>query len=542
MFIKKRMSISSKVIAALGVILIATIGIAPLSLQAQADTEAPANDGVEGVKIKEVGDGEVTLQWDVATDNVGVKGYYVYYADKSVITNSDKDEYDEKVDTGNVITYSVTGLTNDTKYYFAVTAYDAAGNESESYSMEVSATPSASSGAGSGQDSTAPTVALATAANSTTVKIVFSEKVKLPSTNPATAFNVKDVISEKILAVTDAAIDPSDTTGKTVLLTTATQEKGKKYELTVGIAVTDVSGNPIKSGTSDTAVFNGSDATADAKPAASEEKVTLTSVKVIDEVGIEVQFSTKVRLSVNPLDNFIIAEKENSKNRLGVKSVVLNKKDESKVLVVTEPQSNVEYVIIASDIIGQDGSPIDLNQNTAQFKGLAGEGSPTPPPSTEDPDKDADADPTPPETDKTPDPITPPIEDKTAPTDISGLTAKMNEDNSVRLSWVASKDLSDVDDQVLYISTDGGKTYDRGRSVGALATKFDIKGLSTETTYTFKIAAKDEAGNESEGATVVAKVSTLPETGPGLATLALGSFAAAYGVQRRRKKKELAEQ
>jgi len=517
---KKHMNLSSKLIATLGIVFIATIGFAPASLYAQADTEAPANDGVEGVKVKEVGDSEVTLQWDVATDNVGVKGYYVYYADKSVLSNSDKDEYDEKVDVGNVITYTVTGLTNDTKYYFAITAYDAAGNESESYSMEVSATPSEKTGAGSGKDSTAPTVALATAVNSTTAKVIFSEKVKLPKTNPATAFNLKDVISEKILAVTDAEIDSKDSTGKTVLLTTAKQEKGKKYELTVGIAVTDLSGNPIKSGTSDTAVFTGSDKEANAKPAASEEKITLKSIKVIDEAGIEVQFSDEIRLSVNPLDNFIIAEKENSKKRLGIKSVILNKKDKSKVLVVTEPQSNVEYVIIASDVVSKDGSPIDLNKNTAQFKGSVS-GDPKEDTDTGD-EKEKDT----------------PIEDKTAPAEITGLTAKVNKDASVRLTWIASKDSGkDIDDQILYISTDGGKTYDRGRSIGGLATKFDVKGLSVATTYTFKITTKDDSGNESKGASVVAKISTLPKTGPSLTILAMGSLAAGYIVQRRKKKK-----
>jgi hypothetical protein len=72
--------------------------------------------------------GQATLAWDPNTDP-DVAGYKVHYGEASGI-------YTVHADIGNVTTYTVTGLLEDRKYYFAVTAYDSYGNES-GYSNEV---------------------------------------------------------------------------------------------------------------------------------------------------------------------------------------------------------------------------------------------------------------------------------------------------------------------------------------------------------------------------------------------------------------------
>lgn len=77
----------------------------------------------------------VTLEWDAPTSNADgsplndLAGYKVYYGNSS--TN-----YTNSVDIGNFTSATINDLSSGT-WYFAVTAYDASGNES-SYSNEVS--------------------------------------------------------------------------------------------------------------------------------------------------------------------------------------------------------------------------------------------------------------------------------------------------------------------------------------------------------------------------------------------------------------------
>ena len=89
-----------------------------------------------------------TMNWSAPTTDAGggaltgLAGYNVYYG-TSARTGSDPKVctlcgYTQKVNVGNVTTRALT-LTRGT-YYFAVTAYDASGNESVFTSPEVSAT------------------------------------------------------------------------------------------------------------------------------------------------------------------------------------------------------------------------------------------------------------------------------------------------------------------------------------------------------------------------------------------------------------------
>ncbi len=81
---------------------------------------------------------DVSLTWDAPIMNVDgspltdLKGYKVYYGTES-------NNYSENIDVGNVTNYTVSNLSDGTTYYFAVTAYDTSGNESD-YSNEVSKT------------------------------------------------------------------------------------------------------------------------------------------------------------------------------------------------------------------------------------------------------------------------------------------------------------------------------------------------------------------------------------------------------------------
>ena len=72
----------------------------------------------------------LTLAWDPNTEP-DLAGYKVYYGTRS-------GNYDFVTDVGGITQYTVTGLKPETRYYFALTAYDASWNESD-FSGEVSA-------------------------------------------------------------------------------------------------------------------------------------------------------------------------------------------------------------------------------------------------------------------------------------------------------------------------------------------------------------------------------------------------------------------
>jgi hypothetical protein len=74
---------------------------------------------------------QVTLAWDPNTEPE-LAGYKLYYGNAS-------QSYSQVIDVGDTTLYTTNNLTNGNTYYFAVTAYDTSGYESE-YSNEVSTT------------------------------------------------------------------------------------------------------------------------------------------------------------------------------------------------------------------------------------------------------------------------------------------------------------------------------------------------------------------------------------------------------------------
>ena len=72
------------------------------------------------------------LAWDAVTAT-NLSGYRVYYG---TAPGTYRQCFGQGLSVGNITAYTLMGLSNGTRYYFAVTAFDTLGNES-GYSNEV---------------------------------------------------------------------------------------------------------------------------------------------------------------------------------------------------------------------------------------------------------------------------------------------------------------------------------------------------------------------------------------------------------------------
>jgi len=441
------------------------------------------------------GDGEATLTWDASTDDTGVEGYYVYAGLESVEANGGSYTFGS-TDAGDSTTYVMDNLTNGVTYYFTVTAYDADGNESQYYSKEVEVTPEASELG----DFTAPTVKNAMATSSTLVEVEFSEAVELPT--DATSVFALESTSGTAIEVLDAYVSDNSST---VFIVTAEQTPGTQYILTAGSGITDLAGNPIESGTSDTAIFTGSalqktDDTPGTDGNTSSDTFVVDAVAATDTNELVLTFSQDV-VSASP-DSFTIQEAEDATQTVEVLSVSIDDEDATQVTLTTEAmESGFDYVLTMDEMIfNTDGDSIATDKMsvdfTAQTKDLA---------------------------------------DLVAPEDITNFLAAVADETSVLLSWTASEDSAgDLAKYLVYQSMDGGVTFGDALSIASDASDYEVSDLTAGETYTFKVSAVDENGNESDG---VLTTVTLPESGPELLLLFPLAVAGAGAWTRRKKNK-----
>ncbi|MCD6109419.1 fibronectin type III domain-containing protein [bacterium] len=478
------------------------------------ETDVTPPDDVTNLQI-ELYDGAAKLSWDVATDDTGVVGYKIYSGPDAVTPEGGEYSYDT-IDAGDTIEYLVTELENGKEIHFTVTAYDAAGNESENYSNEVYGTPDSSYGEAPtpehpAADEEPPAVSDAQALDSATVKVVFSEPVVLPADSAETAFSIINNATDENLAVTAVELDPDDVLGETVLLTTDPQEGGAEYILTAGIQIEDTVGNPIVSGTSDTAAFIGStvepgtDLTGDL-PANDFDAPTVVSAEAEDKNTLQVVFSEPVILDSDPESNFLISKVDDPAVELSISSVVRDETG-SIVTITTVDQLDIEYSVVVTGVLDEAGNKIDDLANSATFMGSTTEAQ-----------------------DTSPEDITPPSLALT-PENVKNFVASIVSDFVVRLTWQKPDDVSIID-QVLYKSTDGGTNYDAGTSLGANKEQVDVNGLVPGNDYYFKLTTKDVDGNESDGVITHIK---LPSTGMGVGLL-IGASMGLAALKNKKKK------
>jgi len=496
------------------------------------DTIPP--DDVENVKVV-ASDSEVTLSWDVATDNVRVTGYKIYYGTQSV-TGGGSDYNLAPIDIGDLIQYTVTGLTNNTKYYFAVTAVDAIGNESESYSVEVSATPyvnpevapkpifnNTNSGAivaGTGEtlygsaeksiekkDSVGPVVVSAEAISLDTVRVIFSEGILLSGENPKINFDIIEKNNpENFLIIKKVEFDSTDLLQQIVILTTAIQNSGTIYTVTAGVNITDKNGNPIASGITDSADFVGSALASLPVETPKTETLPVEAPKFISIIPIsnsslDVEFSENIILPKDPAEAFEIFDSKGQ--LLKILKIEAEKDEENKdkeniVKITTDNQNagEVYNLIIKNGIVDIEGNAfIPDEKNNLQFIAKI---------------------------------MT--VVDVIAPADVTNFIAKVK-DTIVTLSWTASIDKKDVVKQILYQGKNKNN-FAKIADLGASVSSYQVADLQAGLKYFFKLTTVDEAGNESKG--VITSVA-LPASGAGIG-IAFGLSSLAVAAWRRKKK------
>ncbi|EKD93956.1 MAG: beta-1,3-glucanase [uncultured bacterium] len=529
-------------------LLVVLLSLASLTtVWAATDTKAPGY--VENVKAVPA-DGEVQLRWDAATDNVGVTGYKIYMGLHSVSKAGDKYDLDP-IEVGNVLKTTVEDLDNNTTYYFAMTALDAAGNESEAYSYEVSATL-----VDSGDDGKNPVVSSAKALDCENIEVHFSEDVVFSSEDPMSAFKIEDLDTMQYLKVLDVSYQ-EDNHSIVILKTEAMNEKAQ-YLMTVGVDVQDDYGNAIVSGTSDTAVFSGASCEVqvvtppDDEEPKDEEAPVVEEVTIVDATTLEIGFNEEVVLldveedaaareqaaGEETEDESLASEEENTDQ------IVLSKEDENPVLnyfeIYTKDNQVLEVESVEYKDTGEkdeDGEPVFDRKvlviktvtphvgETEYFVSITG--------LTDEAGNAMMGDTTSSSSYTTPKFETEEIPDTVAPEDVTNLVADAV-DKLVNLSWVASlNSAGDLVDQLFYVSKDGGQTYEAATSLGKDPVTYSFSGGVEGQTYTFKITTKDGTGNESQGAIVTA---TLPTTGAGIGLLAAASVFGGSFLGKKKKK------
>ena len=224
-------------------------------------------------------------------------------------------------------------------------------------------------------------------------------------------------------------------------------------------------------------------------------------VEDIDATDVnEIEITFTEDLASADADAFTIQLEDDATEEIEVLAVSIDADDASKITLVTEEmEAGYDYVLTMDEtVFNKDGESLSDENVSVDF------------------------------TSKTLD-----LADLIAPEDITAFLSKVSGDTSILLTWTESVDTAgDLAEYWLYQSLDGGVSFGDALKVARSAEEYEIEDLTPGETYTFKVTAVDENGNESEG---VLTTVALPETGPGLMLMGALSLLGAGAVSRRKK-------
>ncbi|MDZ7366230.1 MAG: fibronectin type III domain-containing protein [candidate division KSB1 bacterium] len=271
--------------------------------------------------------GSLKASWNANTEP-DLAGYKIYYGESS-------GNYTSSINVGKVTQYTVNQLKDGVVYYFAVTAYDSAGNES-GYSLEVSAKVPA-------VDSAPPTVASVTPHDQTTLEIKFSEAV-----SQASALNKFNYAIDNGITIAGAAFQQGSTT--IVMLSTSSHETGKTYKITIQ-NIADRA--PVPNVMTQAVSFNYLIPAVDRTPPA------VASFRALNQQTLEVVFSEAVSVaSAQYAANYSI------NNNVTVQSAQLQQDTRTVRLATTLHATGVTYTLTVRNIADRAATPNIMSQPT----------------------------------------------------------------------------------------------------------------------------------------------------------------------------------
>ncbi|HDL18986.1 MAG TPA: T9SS type A sorting domain-containing protein [Bacteroidetes bacterium] len=251
----------------------------------------------------------VTVSWDANTE-ADLLGYKIYYGTASR-------SYSKVVDVSNVVQYQIDNLSEGQTYYFAVTAYDTAYNES-GYSAEATVTFE-SSNPQPNPASGPPVITDVVFMNLQTIKVYFSQQMNESSIKNTANYSISPTV--QIVSI------DADTSLMFVEITTSTHRIETDYTLTIQYMMNS-------DGVALAETYTKSYRYPDKEPP------FVTGINLIDYNTIEISFSEKMDgQSVENKNNYGISPS------LAVNSIDLDQTKTKAVLHTDAHSSSVNYVL-----------------------------------------------------------------------------------------------------------------------------------------------------------------------------------------------------
>lgn len=270
--------------------------------------------------------GDLIVSWDPNTEP-DLLGYRIYYGTSS-------GNYTTVIDVGNVTNYTVSGFSEGIEYFFAVTAYDTAYNESD-FSLEVSATIKV-------DDIIPPTIYSVNLISATELDLTYSENVEKTSAEELSNYQINHGIS-----INSITLDAN----QTVVHITTTPHQPGTYTVLVN-NVTDLASNPnvIEPNSSYTYQFIPDDT----KPP------ILTSAQILDATHVDVTFSEEIeKSSAEAVQNYQID------NGISIFQANLDQNNCIVHLVTSTHHSGTTYTLTVNNIRDRAPQPNHIVTNSS---------------------------------------------------------------------------------------------------------------------------------------------------------------------------------